>query len=89
MDIKVPNVTTKIMKEALEQARKARLFILDKMIATITEPRKEMSQYAPRIYTLTIPTDKIRDLIGPGGKMIRSIVDETGVQDRRRRRWHA
>ena len=80
MDIKVPNVTTKIMEEALEQARKARLFILEKMVATISEPRAEMSQYAPRIYTLTIPTDKIRDLIGPGGKMIRSIVDETGVK---------
>ena len=80
MDIKVPNVTTKIMKEALEQARRARLFILDKMTSAISEPRSEMSQYAPRIYTLTIPTDKIRDLIGPGGKMIRSIVDETGVK---------
>jgi polyribonucleotide nucleotidyltransferase len=80
MDIKVPNVTTTIMKEALDQALKARLFILEKMVATISEPRKEMSQYAPRIYTLTIPTDKIRDLIGPGGKMIRSIVDETGVK---------
>jgi polyribonucleotide nucleotidyltransferase len=80
MDIKVPNVTTKLMKEALEQARKSRLFILDKMVAVISEPRKEMSQYAPRIYTLTIPTDKIRDLIGPGGKMIRSIVDELGVK---------
>jgi polyribonucleotide nucleotidyltransferase len=80
MDIKVPNVTTAIMKEALEQARGARLFILGKMTAAISEPRKEMSQYAPRIYTLTIPTDKIRDLIGPGGKMIRSIVDETGVK---------
>jgi polyribonucleotide nucleotidyltransferase len=80
MDIKVPNVTTKIMKEALAQAKGARLFILDKMVATIATPRGEMSQYAPRIYTLTIPTDKIRDLIGPGGKMIRSIVDETGVK---------
>jgi polyribonucleotide nucleotidyltransferase len=80
MDIKVPNVTAKIMKEALEQARQARLFILDKMIAVLGEPRKEMSAYAPRIYTLTIPTDKIRELIGPGGKMIRSIVDETGVK---------
>src|SRR5258708_30612780 len=80
MDIKVPNVTTKIMQEAMEQGRKARLFILDKMVATISKPRAEMSQYAPRIYTLTIPTDKIRDLIGPGGKMIRSIVDETGVK---------
>jgi polyribonucleotide nucleotidyltransferase len=80
MDIKVPNVTSTIMKEALEQARGARLFILDKMTAIISEPRKEMSQYAPRIYTLKIPTDKIRELIGPGGKMIRSIVDETGVK---------
>ncbi|HME08968.1 MAG TPA: polyribonucleotide nucleotidyltransferase [Bryobacteraceae bacterium] len=80
MDIKVPNITTKIMQEAMEQARRARLFILDKMIAVLAEPRKEMSQYAPRIYTVMIPTDKIRELIGPGGKMIRSIVDETGVK---------
>src|SRR5579871_888651 len=80
MDIKVPTVTTKVMKEALAQAKGARLFILDKMTAVIDAPRGEMSQYAPRIYTLTIPTDKIRDLIGPGGKMIRSIVDETGVK---------
>ncbi len=80
MDIKVPNVTTKIMKEAMEQARGARLFILDKMVAVMPESRQEMSQYAPRIYTLTIPTDKIRDLIGPGGKMIRSIVEETGCK---------
>ena len=80
MDIKVPNITTKIMKEAMEQARGARLFILDKMVAVLAEPRKEMSPYAPRIYTLMIPTDKIRELIGPGGKMIRSIVEETGVK---------
>jgi polyribonucleotide nucleotidyltransferase len=53
---------------------------LDKMVAVLAAPRGEMSQYAPRIYTLQIPTDKIRDLIGPGGKMIRSIVDETGVK---------
>jgi polyribonucleotide nucleotidyltransferase len=80
MDIKVPNVTTSIMREALEQARRARLHILDKMVACIDAPRKELSPNAPRIYTLTIPTDKIRELIGPGGKMIRSIVDETGVK---------
>jgi polyribonucleotide nucleotidyltransferase len=80
MDIKVPNVTAGLMKEAMEQARKARLFILDKMIATLPASRPEMSQYAPRIYTLTIPTDKIRELIGPGGKMIRSIVEETGCK---------
>jgi polyribonucleotide nucleotidyltransferase len=80
MDIKVPNITTKIMTEALEQARKARMFILDKMEAVISTPRENMSPYAPRIYTLTIPTDKIRELIGPGGKMIRSIVDTTGCK---------
>jgi polyribonucleotide nucleotidyltransferase len=80
MDIKVPNVTTNIMREALEQARRGRLFILDKMDETITEPRKNLSKYAPRIYTLTIPTDKIRELIGPGGKVIRGIVDATGVK---------
>ncbi len=80
MDIKVPNVTTGIMREALAQASEARLHILGKMDACSGEPRKEMSLYAPRIYTMMIPTDKIRELIGPGGKMIRSIVDETGVK---------
>ena len=80
MDIKTPNVTTAIMREALEQARRARLSILEKMVACIAEPRKEISINAPRIYTVTIPTDKIRELIGPGGKMIRSIIDETGVK---------
>ncbi len=80
MDIKVPNVTSDLMREALEQARRARLFILDKMVAVISEPRTKLSQYAPRIYTLTIPVDKIRELIGPGGKVIRNIVDTTGVK---------
>ena len=80
MDIKVPNVTTKIMKEALEQARRARLEILDKMIATISAPRTQLSQYAPRIYTTKIPTDKIRELIGPGGKVIKGIIEQTGVK---------
>ncbi len=80
MDIKVPTITPAIMKEALEQARRARLFILEKMNAVIAEGRKEMSPHAPRIFQLTIPTDKIRDLIGPGGKMIRSIVEETGCK---------
>ncbi|MCL4401780.1 MAG: polyribonucleotide nucleotidyltransferase, partial [Acidobacteria bacterium] len=80
MDIKVTNVTTAIMKEALEQARRGRLFILDKMYEAIPEPRASMSQYAPRIYTVNIPTDKIRDLIGPGGKVIRGIIDQTGVK---------
>ncbi|MFN3322516.1 MAG: polyribonucleotide nucleotidyltransferase [Bryobacteraceae bacterium] len=80
MDIKVPNVTTELMAEALEQARKARLAILDKMVAVIDAPRTSLSQYAPRIYTLTIPVDKIRELIGPGGKVIRGIVEQTGVK---------
>jgi polyribonucleotide nucleotidyltransferase len=80
MDIKVPNVTAAIMREALEQARRGRLFILDKMNALLAEPRPKLSQYAPRIYSLTIPVDKIRELIGPGGKVIRGIVDATGVK---------
>ena len=80
MDIKVPNVTTKIMREALAQARKGRLEILDTMIATIDKPRGELSQYAPRIYTVHIPTDKIRELIGPGGKVIKGIIEATGVK---------
>ena len=80
MDIKVPNVSSDLMKEALEQARQARLFILDKMNEVISEPRAALSQYAPRIFTMTVPTDKIREIIGPGGKMIRSIVDATGCK---------
>ena len=80
MDIKVTKVTAAIMREALDQARKARLEILDKMEAVISEPRKTLSPYAPRIYTTTIPTDKIRELIGPGGKVIRGIIDATGVK---------
>jgi polyribonucleotide nucleotidyltransferase len=80
MDIKVTKVTAAIMREALDQARKARLEILDKMEAVISEPRKSLSPYAPRIYTTTIPTDKIRELIGPGGKVIRGIIDATGVK---------
>ncbi|HWP85520.1 MAG TPA: S1 RNA-binding domain-containing protein, partial [Terriglobia bacterium] len=73
-------ITPQIMAEALEQARKARLQILDTMLATIPEPRTAISTYAPRIYTMKIPTDKIRDVIGPGGKMIRSIIEQTGVK---------
>jgi polyribonucleotide nucleotidyltransferase len=80
MDIKVPHMTTAIMKEALEQARRGRLFILDKMYEALAEARITISQYAPRIYTLHIPTDKIRDVIGPGGKVIRGIIEQTGVK---------
>ena len=80
MDIKVPNVTSAIMKEALEQARGARLFILDKMNAIIAQPRETLSPYAPRIFSMQIPVDKIRDLIGKGGSTIRGIVDQTGCK---------
>jgi len=80
MDIKVPNVTTAVMKEALEQARRGRLFIIDKMYEAMPSPKGAISQYAPRIYTLHIPTDKIRDVIGPGGKVIRGIIEQTGVK---------
>ncbi len=80
MDIKVRGITSKIMHEALEQARRGRLFILDKMEQVISSGRQDISSFAPRIYTLQIPVDKIRDLIGPGGKMIRSIIDQTGVK---------
>jgi polyribonucleotide nucleotidyltransferase len=80
MDIKVPNITVDIMKEALEQARKGRLHILDKMYEAVPAAKAAISQYAPRIYTLHIPTDKIRDVIGPGGKVIRGIIEQTGVK---------
>jgi len=80
MDIKVPRVTIKTLKEALEQARRGRLFILDKMYEAVPQPSAAISQYAPRIYTLHIPTDKIRDVIGPGGKVIRGIIEQTGVK---------
>jgi polyribonucleotide nucleotidyltransferase len=80
MDIKVPNITVDIMKEALAQARKGRLHILDKMYEALPAARTAISQYAPRIYTLHIPTDKIRDVIGPGGKVIRGIIEQTGVK---------
>jgi polyribonucleotide nucleotidyltransferase len=80
MDIKVGGVSIPLMRQALEQAKRARFHILDIMEQTITEARKEMSQYAPRLFMLSIPTDKIRDLIGPGGKKIRSIIEATGVK---------
>ncbi len=80
MDIKVAGITSQIMREALAQAQRGRLFILGKMDEIITEGRVKVSTYAPRIYTLQIPVDKIRDVIGPGGKMIRSIIEQTGVK---------
>lgn len=80
MDIKVSGLKPEIMGEALEQARQGRLFILDKMLEVINEPRKELSVYAPRVHVMTIPEEKIKDVIGPGGKMIKSIIAETGVK---------
>src|SRR5438309_8859753 len=80
MDIKVSGITAQIMREALEQARRGRFFILDKMNEAIAEPRAKISAFAPRIYTLQIPVDKIRDVIGPGGKVIRGIIEATGVK---------
>ena len=80
MDIKVAGVSVAMMREALAQARKARLEILDIMEKTISNGRPEISAYAPHLHMLQIPTDKIRDLIGPGGKKIRSIVEATGVK---------
>jgi polyribonucleotide nucleotidyltransferase len=80
MDIKVGGITAQIMREALAQAQRGRLFILDKMAEALGAPREKVSEFAPRIYTLQIPVDKIRDVIGPGGKMIRSIIEQTGVK---------
>jgi polyribonucleotide nucleotidyltransferase len=80
MDIKVTGVTSEIMRKALEQAREGRLFILGKMEQVIPAARTNISAFAPRIVTIRIPVDKIRDVIGPGGKMIRSIIERTGVK---------
>lgn len=80
MDIKVTGLNPQILADALDQAKKGRLFILDKMEEVLPEPRKEISKYAPRIMTLQINPDKIRDVIGPGGKMIKSIVERTGAK---------
>src|SRR5437868_13555979 len=77
MDIKVQGLTEEILKEALAQAREGRMTILDKMEAVISAPRAEVSRYAPRITSIKINSDKIRDIIGPGGKMIRKITEET------------
>lgn len=80
MDIKIKGITSEIMSKALEQARIARLFILGKILEIIPEPRAELKPYAPRITVLHIPSDKIGAVIGPGGKIIRSIQEETGVK---------
>jgi polyribonucleotide nucleotidyltransferase len=79
MDIKIAGLTREILEKALSQAKDGRLFILDKMAEAIAAPRDDMSPYAPRIYTLQIKPDRIRDIIGPGGKTIRAITEQTGV----------
>src|SRR3954452_19622003 len=80
MDIKVSGITMELMRKALTQAREGRLFILRKMQETLSQSRANVAAYAPRIVTIRIPVDKIRDVIGPGGKMIRSIIERTGVK---------
>ena len=79
MDIKIAGVNREILEAALKQAREGRLFILDKMLATISEPRPDLSPYAPRMITFTIDPEKIREVIGPGGKTIKKIIEETGA----------
>lgn len=80
MDIKISGLNLSIMQEALHQAREARLYILDIMEKTIAQPRPELSVYAPRIITFKVKQDKIGEIIGPGGKMIRSIIEQTGAE---------
>jgi polyribonucleotide nucleotidyltransferase len=80
MDIKISGVTPRIMAEALQQAKAGRLHVLGKMLAALPEPRTDISTYAPRIYTLHINRQKIGELIGPGGKVIRGIVEQTGAK---------
>lgn len=80
MDIKIDGLAREILEEALQQARVGRLHILDHMLSVISEPNQQLSQYAPKIITMTINPDKIRDVIGPSGKQINKIIDETGVK---------
>jgi polyribonucleotide nucleotidyltransferase len=80
MDIKIDGLSREILKEALQQAKKGRMQILESMLATISEPRKNLSAYAPKILTMKINPDKIRDVIGPSGKQINKIIEETGVK---------
>ena len=80
MDIKVAGITKEIMKQALTQASAGRLHILDEMSKAMDAPREDVGDYAPKIETITIPTDKIREVIGSGGKVIREIVEKTGAK---------
>lgn len=80
MDIKIKGISKEVLGRVLQQSRQGRLYILEKMRETISEPRKDLSRHAPRIVTLQVKQEKIRDIIGPGGKTIRSIIDQTGVK---------
>lgn len=80
MDIKIDGLTREVIEEALEQARQGRLAIMDHMLQTINQPRSELSAYAPKVEIMHIKPEKIRDVIGPGGKKINEIIDETGVK---------
>ncbi|MFQ5598366.1 MAG: polyribonucleotide nucleotidyltransferase [Nitrospiria bacterium] len=80
MDIKIGGITTDIMERALEQARKGRLYILERMLSALPTPRSDLSTYAPRIITINVKPDKVREVIGPGGKVIRGIIEKTGVK---------
>lgn len=80
MDMKVQGVTATLMAEALEQARHGRMHVLDEMEKTLAQPRPNISIYAPRLITIKVPVDKIREVIGPGGKVIRGIIEETGCK---------
>ncbi len=79
MDIKIKGLDKAVMEKAMEQAKEGRLHILEEMNKALEAPRPELSKYAPRIITMKVPTDKIRDIIGPGGKVIREIIDKCGV----------
>src|SRR5690606_9351140 len=80
MDIKVAGISAEIMRSALMQAREGRLFILGKMAEALPASRETISKHAPRIVSIKIPVEKIRDVIGPGGKVIRGIIEKTGVK---------
>jgi len=80
MDIKIPGIDREILQKALEQAKRGRLYILEQILKVIPKPRPELSPYAPRIIRTSVDPDKIRDIIGPGGKIIKKIIEETGVE---------
>jgi polyribonucleotide nucleotidyltransferase len=80
MDIKIAGIDRYILEQALAQAHKGRMFILEKMMAAISSPRPELSKFAPRVISIRIHPDKIRDVIGPGGRVINKIIEETGVK---------